>query len=311
MVGRGGSQGNGVRVHRQGGGLGRTDHRRFGNAFRAVPDTFGQDRVPRSANAPGAPVAGQRHRQGHSRAGYGGPVRTREHVDPFVRWQWNHPATPSRRCDPLLGGQVRLPPAGLLHTRRPGGGLRDRITAFRRPERGRGKPSRSVRTGLPHSTTDVATYESSFRSHQLDFDGLGRRRGWSDRGNGTLEADSDIEQVSTQAPGASILSYEAPNTAAGAFDTWNSIVSADAAQVVSTSWGLCEPLSESAGFTSSFTTLFAEAAAQGQTILSAVGDSGLGRLLWRHQQIDCARGRLPGVRSERDRRGRHLAVRGR
>jgi subtilase family serine protease len=106
-----------------------------------------------------------------------------------------------------------------------------------------------------HSTTDVAAYESccglANPISSVAVDGGGGATG----GGGTVEADADIEQVATQAPGASIVSYEGPNTVSGAFDTWNAIVSADAAQVVSTSWGLCEPLSNSAGYLSSFATL--------------------------------------------------------
>ncbi len=125
-----------------------------------------------------------------------------------------------------------------------------------------------------HSAGDVATYESCFGLTNpvstVAIDGGGGSTG----GNGTVEADVDIEQAATQAPGASIVSYEGPNTVSGAFDVWNAIVSTDTAQVVSTSWGLCEPLSGSDGFISSFTTLFAEAAVQGQTVLAASGDSG-------------------------------------
>jgi subtilase family serine protease len=125
-----------------------------------------------------------------------------------------------------------------------------------------------------HSTTDVAAYESccglANPISSVAVDGGGGATG----GGGTVEADADIEQVATQAPGASIVSCEGPNTVSGAFDTWNAIVSADAAQVVSTSWGLCEPLSNSAGYLSSFATLFQKAAAQGQTVLAAAGDFG-------------------------------------
>lgn len=92
------------------------------------------------------------------------------------------------------------------------------------------------------------------------------------QGGGTTEANLDIEQLATQAPGASILSYEGPDTAAGEYDVWSAIVSEDRASVVSTSWGLCE--AASAGAIPGEDTLFAEAAAQGQTIVAASGDSG-------------------------------------
>ncbi|HTZ09675.1 MAG TPA: protease pro-enzyme activation domain-containing protein, partial [Acidimicrobiales bacterium] len=125
-----------------------------------------------------------------------------------------------------------------------------------------------------HSSSDVAAYLSCFGLTNPvstePVDGGGGAVG----GNGTLEADADIEQAATQAPGASIVSYEGPDTTSGAYDTWNAIVSADTAKVVSTSWGLCEPLSNEAGYIASFATLFAQAAMQGQTVLTASGDNG-------------------------------------
>ena len=126
-----------------------------------------------------------------------------------------------------------------------------------------------------HSSADVATYLSCFGLANpvstVQVDGGGGPVG----GNPTGEADLDIEQAATQAPGASIISYEGPNgTANGAFDTWNAIVSTDAAQVVSTSYGECEPFAHSAGLIPSLTALFEQAAAQGQTVLASAGDSG-------------------------------------
>jgi hypothetical protein len=116
--------------------------------------------------------------------------------------------------------------------------------------------------------TDISTYESCFGLTNAVYadvvDG-----GASAGASGTAEADADIEQVATQAPGATIVSYEGPNTASGQYDIWDAIVVDDAARVVSTSWGSCEPL-----VTEADTTLFEQAAAQGQTILAATGDSG-------------------------------------
>jgi hypothetical protein len=89
-----------------------------------------------------------------------------------------------------------------------------------------------------------------------------------------VEADADIEQAATQSPGAALISYQAPNTDTGAYDDWDAIVTADAAPVVSTSWGLCEPLAVDNGEIPSYSTLFEQAATQGQTVLAASGDSG-------------------------------------
>jgi subtilase family serine protease len=86
------------------------------------------------------------------------------------------------------------------------------------------------------------------------------------------EADGDIEDVVGLAPDVSVLVYAAPNSAAGWLDNWNAAVSDDRAKVISISWGICEPLS-SPDFEAE-NTILEQAAAQGQTFLSAAGDSG-------------------------------------
>jgi hypothetical protein len=125
-----------------------------------------------------------------------------------------------------------------------------------------------------YDTSDITWYEQCFGlgnhvsavnvdgGSQLDF-----------QGGGTGEADIDIQEAITQAPGASVIAYDAPNDGnpGTIYDLWNQIVSSDATQSVSTSWGICEP---DAVIQSSLTTLFAEAAAQGQSVFSASGDSG-------------------------------------
>jgi hypothetical protein len=124
----------------------------------------------------------------------------------------------------------------------------------------------------PHVPADVSTFEACFGLHNpvstVAIDGGGTP------GGGTAEADADIEQVATQSPGASIVSYEGPNTAQGSYDVWSEIVNQDTANVVSTSFGLCEPDSVSAGVVTLEDALFSQAAMQGQTILAASGDSG-------------------------------------
>ncbi|MFZ0664116.1 MAG: protease pro-enzyme activation domain-containing protein [Acidimicrobiales bacterium] len=124
-----------------------------------------------------------------------------------------------------------------------------------------------------HSASDVSTYMTCFdlTNSVSTVPVLG---GGGGVGTGTPEADVDIEQAMTQAPGAAIISYEGPNSGDGPYETWYTIVHDDAAQVVSTSWGACEPDAESAGWISAFSTLFSQAASQGQTILAATGDSG-------------------------------------
>jgi hypothetical protein len=96
--------------------------------------------------------------------------------------------------------------------------------------------------------------------------------------NASLEAEIDIQEAATQAPGAKIVSYEAPNTATGEYNAYNAIVNDNIAHVVSTSWGKCEALllaePNGAAFINALHTVFQQAAAQGQTVFAASGDTG-------------------------------------
>jgi hypothetical protein len=97
---------------------------------------------------------------------------------------------------------------------------------------------------------------------------------------GTLEAEIDTQEAATQAPGATILSYEAPNDAGGEYDAYSRIVNDNRAQVVSTSWGKCElaleaePPLRGQPVIDALHTLFQQAAAQGQSAFAATGDTG-------------------------------------
>jgi hypothetical protein len=123
----------------------------------------------------------------------------------------------------------------------------------------------------PHSEGDVDTYLNCFGlTNPVSTVVVGEG---GTPGSGTEEADLDIEQVATQAPKANIISYEGPNSNPGAMQVWNQIVTDDAAQVVSTSWGECESVAL-AGDPKGYSALFTQAAMQGQTIFSATGDSG-------------------------------------
>ncbi len=63
-------------------------------------------------------------------------------------------------------------------------------------------------------------------------------------GEGTLEVTADVEVVAAMAPRASILVYQAPLSGGdqSIVDTYGAIAQQDRAQVVSSSWGGCEPL---------------------------------------------------------------------
>jgi subtilase family serine protease len=82
----------------------------------------------------------------------------------------------------------------------------------------------------------------------------------------------DIEEAAAMAPGATIDIYQGPNNSTGPIDTYQQIADDDTANVVSTSWGTCE--SDPSGDPSAEQPIFEQMAAQGQTVVSAAGDSG-------------------------------------
>jgi hypothetical protein len=90
------------------------------------------------------------------------------------------------------------------------------------------------------------------------------------------EATLDVEDVSAMAPEAEIDVYEAPNTSFGGLDEYAAIIGSDTDQVVTSSWAICEQLAQLAepGVQEEENYLFQQAAAQGQTVLSAAGDTG-------------------------------------
>jgi subtilase family serine protease len=132
----------------------------------------------------------------------------------------------------------------------------------------------------PFSPTDIAAYQSCMgTSTTVDVTSVD---GGPGNGSGSGEAATDIEDVIGLAPKATVDVYEGPPTGQGAFDTYSTIVSQDSAQVISTSWGLCEAQVGHAELLAE-DVLFQEAAVQGQTIFAASGDSGVD---------DCGNGQL-------------------
>ena len=123
---------------------------------------------------------------------------------------------------------------------------------------------------------DIAAYQSCFgTSSSVSYVPVD---GGAGTGAGTGEAALDIEDLIGLAPKASFIVYQGPNSDSGApgagpYDVYNAIISQDRAKVISTSWGQCESMEGSADAVAE-STLFEEAASQGQTIVSAAGDSG-------------------------------------
>ena len=123
----------------------------------------------------------------------------------------------------------------------------------------------------PNSTTDIAAYQTCFGTSTSV--GYATVDGGAGSGAGEGEAALDIEDVIGLAPQATLKVYQGPNNTNGPYDTYNQIVQDDTAQVISTSWGLCEAYSDGSELTAE-NTLFQQAAVQGQTIAAAAGDSG-------------------------------------
>jgi len=123
-----------------------------------------------------------------------------------------------------------------------------------------------------YTPSDIATYESCY--------GIGTSVTNTnvDGGAGTTnqagEAALDIEDVIGLAPGASVKVFTGPQTGSGPIDTYDAMVTDPSVKVITTSWGLCEPQMAAEGQQATESFLFAEAAAQGQTVLAASGDSG-------------------------------------
>jgi hypothetical protein len=125
-----------------------------------------------------------------------------------------------------------------------------------------------------YSSSDIAAFQSCYgltnAVHSVVVDGP---VGGPAAGSG--EAALDIELAAVNAPSASIIVYEAPNEVsdAASIDLLNRIASDDVAQVVTTSWGICENLN-SPGDAAGENTIFERMAAQGQTMVAAAGDTG-------------------------------------
>jgi subtilase family serine protease len=123
---------------------------------------------------------------------------------------------------------------------------------------------------------DIATYQACYGTHAavsyVQVDGGGGT------GPGSGEAALDIEQLIGLAPKATLIVYQGPNAntdspGSGPYDVFAAMINADQTQVISNSYGECEAMEGSADAHGE-ETLFEQAAAQGQTIVSATGDNG-------------------------------------
>jgi subtilase family serine protease len=125
----------------------------------------------------------------------------------------------------------------------------------------------------PHLASDISAYQTCYGTNASVFNVP--VDGGAGTGAETGEAALDIEDVIGLAPKANVLVYEGPNSGRGPYDTYNAIISQNRAQVISTSWGLCEA-DVGASAAAAENTLFQEADVQGQSTFAASGDAGAG-----------------------------------
>ena len=120
-----------------------------------------------------------------------------------------------------------------------------------------------------YNPTDLSTYFSCYgiapSVTNVNVDG-GPGAGYID------EATLDIEEAAGLAPGATIKVYQGPNSNLGPTDTYQQMADDNTVTIVTTSWGTCE--SDPSGSPSTEQPIFAQMAAQGQTVFSAAGDNG-------------------------------------
>ncbi len=124
-----------------------------------------------------------------------------------------------------------------------------------------------------YKASDINTYLSQYSLGTAKYSNVLVDGATNTAGAGAIEVELDMEVVSAIAPGATQKIYIGPNSNTGVNDTYNRIVTDNIAKVTSTSWGECEANSGTSEL-ASLDTIFTQAAAQGQAIFAAAGDSG-------------------------------------
>jgi hypothetical protein len=133
----------------------------------------------------------------------------------------------------------------------------------------------------PFAMSDLQTFDQCYFGSTVASQMLGRLHihnvdGGLGTGSGGGEAILDIQDVSAFAPGANIDVYQAPNSTFGSFDEYLQIVNDNVDKIITTSWGNCEQAIQKGapGVQQAENLVFQQAAAQGQTVFSAAGDTG-------------------------------------
>ena len=185
-------------------------------------------------------------------------------------------AKPARRGQPDGGPQ---PCAAAVNQHNSQGGLTADELGFaytfsplyKAGDFGAGQTVGIVEFGEPNKQSDVNTFENCYGIHtSVSYDKVD---GFNQTGFGQGEAILDIETVASMAPHANIIVYQAPNTGQASIDIYRVMVDQDRARVISESYGLCEHYQDP-NEANAATTLYLQAAVQGQTIVASSGDDG-------------------------------------
>jgi subtilase family serine protease len=123
----------------------------------------------------------------------------------------------------------------------------------------------------PNSTQDITNYETCYGVHTaVDYIKVGKNGAGTGAGSG--EAALDIEMLIGLAPRATIDVYQAPPTQAAGLTIFRDFTGSHD-KTLSMSWASCEAKT-STSVMNAYETQAQKAAAQGQTILAAAGDTG-------------------------------------
>jgi len=124
-----------------------------------------------------------------------------------------------------------------------------------------------------YAQSDIQAYTQCFGGGNVALQNVALDGFNGQPGAGAIEVELDIETLVGMDPNlAKVIVYEAPNTTQGYNDEFARIVQ-DRTPVISVSWGDCEQ-NMGQQEVNQENQLFQQAAAQGQTILVAAGDSG-------------------------------------
>ncbi|HET6386905.1 MAG TPA: protease pro-enzyme activation domain-containing protein, partial [Armatimonadota bacterium] len=124
-----------------------------------------------------------------------------------------------------------------------------------------------------YTASDITSYESYYGITPAPLQNVLVDGFSGSPGTGADEVTLDIELMTALAAGVNkIVVYEASDTFSASLDTYNQIATDDVVKTVSSSWGL--PENEVSFAASAENSIFAEMAAQGQSLFVSAGDTG-------------------------------------